>query len=103
MASDVKKWGSSKRTTALRFLELLKNLSGSFSDAKYLINYPLTNSNSLARKTKPEIMNIGSRCHFSSDVNWSQSHGTSVLSGQTANSTVKTGLLLFFPWLLREI
>ena len=59
MASDVKKWGSSKRTTALRFLELLENLSGSFGDEKYLINYPLTNSNSLARKTKPEIMNIG--------------------------------------------
>lgn len=51
--------GSSKRTTALRFLELLENLSGSFGDAKYLINYPLTNSNSLARKTKPEVMNIG--------------------------------------------
>ena len=59
MASDVKKWGSSKRTTALRFLELLENISGSFGDAKYLINYALTNSNSLARKTKPEIMNIG--------------------------------------------
>ena len=59
MASDVKKWGSSKRTTALRLLELLENLSGSFGDAKYLINYALTNSNSLARKTKPEIMNIG--------------------------------------------
>ena len=70
MASDVKDWGSSERTTALRFLELLENLAGSFGDAKYLINYSLTNSSSLVRKKKLAIMNIDTfKGHFGSDVN----------------------------------
>ena len=49
-----------KRATTLRRLELLEDLAGTFGVANFLINYgPLTNSSSLARKTKHAIMNIG--------------------------------------------